>query len=132
MNNLTEIALPLTEITEKPPIPIPKWKRFQVYIELKIKGYTNAKIAEVMGISERRLDQHIMQWKDDGTLDKYVFSEWLITYHALQEDGDLKTTFNALTNMLIRRMKEDVQLQGAIEYVLRWIPDDQKGISTAV
>ena len=113
------------EIIEKAPIRIPKHRRFDIWVEAKRRGITNQEIAARLGISEVRLNQHIHEWKEDGTFDRYLFSEWLIKYDALTERDDLKTTFQALTNMLMKRMKEQVELQGDVEYILKWADETE-------
>ena len=101
----------MSENTEKKLFRIPKYKRFEVYVEGKRNGLTNARIAELIGITERMLDRHIAQWKEDGSWDKWLFSEWIITYDQLHQQEDLKTVFDALTKFLLKRMKEQSEVE---------------------
>jgi len=101
----------VSESSEKKVFRIPKYKRFEVYVEGKRHGLTNARIAELIGISERMLDRHIAQWKEDGSWDKWVFAEWIITYDQLHQQEDLKTVFEALTKFLLKRMKDQSEVE---------------------
>lgn len=119
-----------SETSEKTPIRTPKARRFDIWVEAKRKGIPNREIAAQLGISERLLDKHIRVWKDDGTFDKYLLCEWLIVYDALNEKDDLKTTFQALTQMLMKRMKEqsEIELKGLPKVVVEIIDNSKNPV----
>lgn len=99
-------------MSENKPVRLPKTRRFEVYTELKRQGKTNRVIAEAMGISERMLDRHISEWKENGILDNWILSEWMITKAALgQDQGGIKEVFKALTQWLLKRMKQQTELE---------------------
>lgn len=117
----------MAEMSEKKPFRVPKFKRFEVYVELKRQGKPNREIADAIGISERQLDRHISKWKDDGTLDKWILAEWIITYDALQEEkGGLKATFKGLTMWLLKRMKQqsEIEVKGTPKFIVEIVDYD--------
>ncbi len=101
----------MSEMAEKKPLKAPKYRRFDLWIGYKEDGLTNAEAAAQMGISERQLQRHINIWKEDGTLDNYYLSEWVITKAALRDNEELKTVFQELTKLILKRMKERQELE---------------------
>lgn len=125
----------MAEMLEKKPFRIPKAKRFEVYIEMKRQGKINSEIADALGISERQLDRHIAEWKENGTLDNWILSEWIITYDTLQEEkGGTKETFKGLTKWLLKRMKEqsEVELKGSPKLMVEIIDNTQQDAEDTV
>jgi len=116
----------MAEMAEKPPVKAPKFRRFDLWIQYKEDGLTNAETALRMGLSERQLQRHILQWKEDGTLDNYYLSEWVITKAALRDNDDLKPVFQELTKLILKRMKEQLEVQGDVRIDLAWEKEESQ------
>lgn len=109
-----------------------KQLRFLKLIDGMREGKTFQAIADECGCSYHTVERDFWDWKDKGGFDKWLVTEFMILHDAeLQKEGR-NDAYRVIADLLKKRVKEEVELQGVAGIVLEWARASDSQSSTAL
>jgi predicted DNA-binding transcriptional regulator YafY len=97
-------------------VPFRRLKKSQRLLKLvkgMLSGRTFIQIAKDCRVSEKTIDRDFAEWKENGGFDKWLQTEFM-RLHGQEVNKPESQAYHAVTELLKRRMKENVQLEANV------------------
>lgn len=96
-----------------PPKRLKKSQRLLKLVKGMLSGKTFYQIATDCSCSEKTIDRDFAEWKENGGFDKWLQTEFM-RLHGQEIKKEESQAYHAVTELLKRRMRENVQVEANV------------------